>query len=210
MIEHETRLRVGRAVAKTETDASCAILRTLQQRGHPDCPPPLASDGWGGHREALVAVYGQVPAYQGRGRPPTRPQPQAGWQYLQMVKQRARGHVMGVVPQVVYGEAAQVRAILGEHTAYVERTHLTSRLMNGRLVRKTLGFSKALVMLRAACTWEDGVYNLARPVKTLRLAVYDRQRRWQPRSPAMAAGLTDHLWTIEELLTRVPMPNNTG
>jgi len=209
MIEHQTRLRVGRAVAKTETAAACAILRTLQQRGHPDCPPPLASDGWGGYREALLAVYGQVPPYRGRGRPPTRRQPQAGWQYLQLVKQRQHGQVIGVVPQVVYGDEAEVRALLGEHTAYVERTHLTSRLMNGRLVRKTLGFSKALAMLKAACTWEDVVYNLARPVKTLRIAVHDRQRRWQDRSPAMAAGLTDHVWRLEELLTSVPMPNNT-
>lgn len=207
MIEHATRLRVGRAVAKTETAAACQMLQTVQQRGNPDGPPALASDGWGGHREALVTVYGKVPSYQGRGRPPTRPQPQAGWQYLQVVKQREQGHVIGVTPQVVYGEAAQVRALLGEHTADVERTHLTSRLMNGRLVRKTLGFSKALAMLQAACAWEDAVYNLMRPVKTLRLAVRDRQRRWQARSPGMAAGLTDHLWTIDELLTRIPVPS---
>jgi hypothetical protein len=97
---------------------------------------------------------------------------------------------------------------LGEPTAYVERTHLTWRLMNGRLVRKTLGFSKAVAMFSAACIWEDGVYNFARSLKTLRLEVQEEGRRWRLHSLAMAAGITDHLWTIEDLLTHVPCPVN--
>lgn len=39
-----------------------------------------------------------------------------------------------------------------------------------------------------------------------RIEVNGGQRRWQPRSPAMAAGLTDHIWTIEELLMAVAAP----
>ncbi len=78
--------------------------------------------------------------------------------------------------------------------------------MNGRLVRKTLSFSKELEMLRASCAWEDLIYNLARPVETLRTEVNDGKRRWLQRSPAMAAGLTDHIWTIEELLMTVVAP----
>ena len=200
-----TRLRVGRAVGKTETEASSALFHGVKRRSGSPHPPPLVSDGWGGHREALVEVYGQVPAYRGRGRPPSRKWPQAGWQYLQMVKQREDGRVVGVQSRPIFGETTS----LAHHTAYVERTNLTSRQMTGRLVRKTLGFSKNLAMLRAACTWEDSVYNLTRHVKTLRLAVNDGCRRWQYRSPAMAAGLTDHIWTIQELLFLVPVPINT-
>jgi hypothetical protein len=102
----------------------------------------------------------------------------------------------------------EVRALLGEHTAYVERTHLTSRQMNGRLVRKGLSYSKQLKLLQAACSWEDWVYNLTRPVKTLRVecAAGSGQRRWQARTPALAAGLTDHLWTVKELLMTVVLP----
>ena len=208
MIEHDTRLRVGRAIAKTETQASFALFRTLKQRAHPDAPPPLASDGWGGHREALVEVFGKVPPYKGHGRPPTHKQPQAGWQYLQVVKQRKNGRVIGVEPRVIYGEDAIVPALLGGHTSYVERTNLTSRHMNGRLVRKTLGFSKKLEMLVASCVWEDMVYNFARHVKTLRIEVNDGHRRWLPRTPAMAAGLADRKWDIEDLLSLVPVPIN--
>ena len=78
--------------------------------------------------------------------------------------------------------------------------------MNGRLVRKTLSYSKQLAMLEAACAWEDWVYNLTRSVKTLHMAVNDGQRHWQHRSPAMAAGLTDHIWTVKELLMTVVVP----
>jgi hypothetical protein len=81
--------------------------------------------------------------------------------------------------------------------------------MNGRLVRKTLGYSKRFEMLKAACAWEDGVYNLARSVQTLRVEVNAQACRWQPRSPAMAAGLTDHIWSLRELLTLVPLPTNS-
>lgn len=181
----------------------------LKRRSRSDRPPALASDGWGGHREALVEVYGAVPAYPGQGRPPTKKQPQPDWQYLQVVKQRQNGRVTGTETRVIYGDSPTVRALLGEHTAYVERTHLTSRHMTGRLVRKTLGFAKKRDMLQAACIWEDVVYNFARHVKTLRLEVADGYHRWRYRSPAMAAGLTTHIWTIEELLQLVPVPNNT-
>jgi hypothetical protein len=47
------------------------------------------------------------------------------------------------------------------------------------------------------------------PLKTLRREVNDGQRRWQPVSPAMKAGLTDHLWSITDLLTLVPVPTNS-
>jgi hypothetical protein len=91
----------------------------------------------------------------------------------------------------------------------VERTNLTSRHMNGRLVRKTLGYSKELEMLRASSVWEDTVYNLARVLKTLRIESLEEagNRRWVKRSPAMAAGLTEHIWEIEEILTALPLPS---
>jgi hypothetical protein len=119
-----------------------------------DVPPPLVSEGWGGHREALIEVYGQGPEYSGRGRPPSLKQPGQAWQYLQMVKQRDNGRVFGVEPRVIFGNPKQIYTELDTHTAYVERGNLTARHMNGRLVRKTLGFSKRVQMLRAASIWE--------------------------------------------------------
>ncbi len=210
MIDMDNRLRVARGIAKTETEACVEVFQKLQRRGHPAAPPPTISDGWGGIDDAMIKVYGVVPEYKGVGRPPTRKRPQPGWKYLQMVKQRENGRVVGIKLRVIYGDKTQLLALLGESTAYVERTHLTMRLFNGRLTRKTLAFSKLLHMYRASAAWQDLVYNLVRPLKTLRLEVHnDPKRRWQPRTPAMTAGLVDHIWTVKELLTTVVPPNNT-
>lgn len=212
MIDRDTRVRVARGIAKTETQAAVEVFQTLKARGHPDGPPPTISDGGGGIDEAMIEVYGQVPAYRGLGRPPSRKRPQPGWQYVQAVKQREQGRFVGVELRVVFGDPLKTLALLGPSTATIERTHLTMRLFNGRLVRKTLAFSKDVTMYRASAAWEDLVYNLARPLKTLRLPVFgDPQRRWQQRSPAMASGLVDHIWTVKELLKAVvpPFLNNT-
>ena len=155
----------------------------------------------------MIAVYGQVPDYRGRGRPPTKKRPLPGWQYLQMVKQRDNGQVVGTELRVIYGDETEVLALLGQSTAYIERTHLTMRHFNSRLVRKTLAYSKDPDMYHASAAWEDCCYNLTRPLKTLRLELVDHpKRRWLPRTPAMAAGLTDHVWTVKELLFSVFPP----
>jgi hypothetical protein len=126
-----------------------------------------------------------------------------------MVKQRdAQGKLLGVVLRVIYGDEKSLERT-GTRTVYVERTNLSSRLMNARLVRKTLAFSKELEMLKAASVWEDMNHNFLRPLKSLRLELNHADCRWLPRSPAMAAGLTDHLWSIHELLSTIPIPNNS-
>jgi hypothetical protein len=212
MIDMDSRLRVARSIAKTETEASTEVFRTLKSRGHPDAPPPTISDGWGGIDDAMVEVYGKVPKYKGIGRPPTRKRPQPGWQYVQMIKQRGNGRVVGIKLRVVFGDPVETLELLGQSTAYIERTHLTMRLFNGRLTRKTLAYSKDVEMYRASAAWEDLYYNLAWEHKSLRVEIFgDPQRKWQQRSPAMAAGLTDHIWTVKELLNTVVPPslNNT-
>jgi len=80
-------------------------------------------------------------------------------------------------------------------------------MFNARQVRKTLAFSKDVEMNRAAAIWEDSYYNLIREHKSLRQPSSNAPRcRWQLRTPAMAAGLTDHIWTVKELLTTLPLP----
>lgn len=214
MLDMDSRLRVARAIAKDETQASIDVFRTLQRRGHPDSPPPTISDGWGGIDEAMVEVYGRVPAYRGRGRPPTRKRSCADWLYLQMIKQRdVHGRFRGVKLRALCGAKAEGIAVLGKSTAYIERSNLTSRLFNSRQARKTLAFSKDIELYRAAATWEDCYYNLVRPHQSLRVPLQDAfPRKWGPRTPAMAANLTKHMWTIKELLTTFPLPRvtNTG
>lgn len=132
-----------------------------------------------------------------------------GWQYLQVVKQRENGGVVETKLRVTFGKKQKGLALRGQSTASIERTHLTMRLFNGRLTRKTLAFSKQVEMDRASAVWEDLVYNLARPLKTLRLEVNTANCRWLPRSPAMLAELTDHIGTVRELLMTVVPSVNT-
>jgi len=207
MLDMDSRLRVACAIEKDETQASIGVFQILRRRGHPDGPPPTISDGWGGIVEAMMEVYGLVPEYSGRGRPPTRKKAGTDWLYLQMVKQRdERGHFAGTKLKAIFGSLEELTQLLGEVTAYIERSHLTSRLFNGRQTRKTLAFSKDLTCCRAAATWEDSYYNLVKPHKSLRRRVVDVPgRKWKPRTPAMAAGLTDHAWTAKELLSTIPL-----
>ena len=70
MLDMDSRLRVARGIAKNETLASIEVFKILKRRGHPEGPPPTISDGWGGIDDAMIEVYGVVPEYCGRGRPP--------------------------------------------------------------------------------------------------------------------------------------------
>jgi hypothetical protein len=208
----ETRLRIGRAIEKTEEEVAPKIMEQIKKHAPQGCPPALATDGKGAYREAMLETRGTVPEYSGQGRPPTLPKPSKDWQYLQVIKKREGSKLVSVTVKVIYGDQKDVKNILGEHTAYVERTHLTSRQMNGRLESQTLSFSKEVRLLRAASALEDALYNFTRPLKTLRV---ERENpspsaRWMQRSPAMAAGLTDHIWTARELLTAVLVPLHTN
>ncbi|NKB67618.1 MAG: hypothetical protein GKR89_11185 [Candidatus Latescibacteria bacterium] len=75
MIEIDTRLRVARGIAKTETLASIDVFETLKRRGHPDAPPATVSDGWGGIEDSMIYVYGQVPPIRGGVDRPLRSSP---------------------------------------------------------------------------------------------------------------------------------------
>lgn len=205
MVDTDSRLRAARGFGKTEREASIAVFRKLKAGGHPDKPPPTISDGWGGIREAMVEVYGKVPEYSGRGRRPTKKRPQSDWKYLQMIKERdGKGNFLGIRLKPIYGELEELVELLGKSTAYVERTHLTMRTFSSRLSRKSIAFSKEICIHHGCAAIEDMYYNLTRPHKTLRQKNKGGGvRKWIPRTPAMAAGLTDHSWTLKELFTTV-------
>ena len=175
---HTDRYQYGHPPARSSGDrqkASQQVFETLKQRGHPDAPSPLVSDGWGGVDEAIIEVYGAVPAYTGVGRPEASA---AG------LAVSASGQTAPERPSCRNDIARGLRQRSWRCWARaIERTHLTMRIFNGRLMRKTLAFSKLVAM---CATWEDLVYNLARP---LRLENSKASQRWLPRSPAMVAGL---------------------
>jgi hypothetical protein len=196
-------LRVGHAVDASESAAAQRIWRRWHFTLHHEQPPPLVSDGFGGHRDALLEVFGRS---KGKG---LRRYVGHDWHYLQMIKVYTEFfRVKMVRPKLIWGKRLQLQQPLPLHMAYVERTHLTSRHMNARLARRGLCASKALAPLWSSLYWCDAIYNLVHPLKTLRQPSAQADRHWIPRSPAMAAGLTDHLWSVQELLFTLPLLAN--
>ena len=127
--------------------------------------------------------------------------------YATVHKEKENGRVVAVNSQVVFGTKEQVEQTLAEsersrtiNTSFVERYHGTQRQFNGRKKRKAYTFSKEL-SCHQACTWLVVVwYNFGWCVRTLREKVQEEPPRYQQRTPAMAAGLADHAWAMEELL----------
>jgi hypothetical protein len=104
---------------------------------------------------------------------------------------------------VVFGTMAAVTAALGLsrvstaiHTAFVERQNGTDRHRNARKVRTTYRFSKRWAFPEAVTYLTLYIDNFCWPIRTL--AIRDERDCWRQRSPAMAAGLTEHLWSMNE------------
>ena len=90
------------------------------------------------------------------------------------------------------------------NTSFVERNNGTDRHQNARKRRKTDAFSKDLAMHRAASYFIGYSDNFGWAVRTLRTRKPGGS--WQGRTPAMAAGLSDHVWTIKEWITYPAKP----
>ena len=199
-------------------EEAIAFLATFKARtdGH---APLFTSDKLPAYVAALIANSSMPeppPAQRGRGRPRQTPRRVVDTKllYAQVDKRREQGRVVEVRRRILFGACDIITEVLGGqqiNTAYVERDNLTSRQSNGRLVRKTLSHSKKSSFLRRHLALEDAVFNVVRPHQALRIAVPQPTpgRKWQQRTPAMAAGLTDHIWGLEELLSyRVPPPKD--
>lgn len=210
-----SRLRVVNHLSHQRSEPE-AIAFLAKFKGKTDGRPPLfTSDKLPAYVEALIANYSTPeppPVKRGRGRPRKEPRRVLDPHlcYAQVDKHREHGRLVEVRRRIIFGASEVIAKILGHqhiNTSYVERDNLTSRQSNGRLVRKTLSHSKKDYYLQRHLDLEDAVFNFARPHRSLRVALPEpiQSRKWEQRTPAMAAGLTDHVWTLEELLSyRVP------
>ena len=187
--------------------------------------PFFTSDELPHYADALLEVYGEwiQPARHGtRGRfPKPRQQPPPDLCYAVVVKERENGRVVNVTTRVVYGTTEQVEAALRAspvsytiNTYGVERNNLTVRQHSRRMGRKVNAFSKEPNYLAHQLTLAFAYYHFVVPHRGLRQRLpraYPTKgrkgsyKKWKPVTPAMAAGLTDHVWTMDELLSfRVP------
>jgi len=86
-------------------------------------------------------------------------------------------------------------------TAFIERVNLTIRQGIAPLSRRTWSLAKSQESLLIHVHWWRSFYHFSRPHQSLRIKVPGLKRRYQERTPAMAAGFTDHVWAVGELLS---------
>jgi IS1 family transposase len=168
-------------------------------------PHLFSSDQLDQYAKALLQVYGRIvypDRKPGPGRPPSpRIVPAEDLNYVQVVKQYKKYRVVKVSRKVVFGDPKKIESILAEssvsekiNTAYVERNNGTIRHMDSRCVRKTFCFSKNKINHGRQLALTLAYCHLCRPHKTL------TKRHGHPTTPFMAASLTDHVWSMGELL----------
>lgn len=209
-----TRLWLGGEISprrdKALIEALVAQVRTIAL-----CRPLLiAVDGLPSYVGAFYRAFRSKLPRQGQGgRAKLRPWPELN--LVQVVKQRTAG-VLSVERRIVQGCADQIKAIIqtsqghgGINTAFIERLNATFRERLPHLTRRTRALARQPQTLQAGMFILGCVYNFCTYHDSLRLPFYLAKGgcRWLHRTPAIAAGLTDHLWSFEELfLFKVPPP----
>jgi hypothetical protein len=191
------------------------LIRQVRDRTGGRADVLLTSDEHAPYETAIREVYGVEmprPRRPGPGRPP-KPVKVAppGLCYATVRKRREKGRVVEVMRTLVFGTLDLLGGLLRRSTAsttintsFVERNNGTDRHQNSRKRRKTCAFSKDLAMHRAASYFIGYSYNFCWPVRTLR--VRGPEGLWRARTPAMAAGLSDHMWSTREWVTYPAKP----
>jgi len=170
----------------------------------------IGGDEYKPYREAILQAYGEPYARRPKRRIGRKPKPgrraPPDLLYVNVHKHRRKGRVIRVRTRLAYGSRRQLEAALEQfpcsrsvNLAFVERYNGTDRHQNAR-IRKSYRFSKDWDLHNAATYFCAYSYNFCWPFRTLRRR--NEEGTWgSHRTPAMAAGLTGHVWTLEEWLT---------
>jgi len=162
--------------------------------------PFFISDGLKLYARAILSMYGHWTEYPRTGRRgrPRNPglAPPPDLRYAQVVKHQHDDRLVEVERRVIFGDDVAASEI---STSFVERCNLTMRQENKRLARKTLAFSKKVQELDRQMTLYFAHFNLCRPHLSLRRG--DASGKMARRTPMMMLGVTDHVWSLRELLT---------
>jgi hypothetical protein len=198
-LDPDHRLVLEVLVGKRLEDNAVFLLEGVRDRLGGRVPELVTSDEYAAYHEALLDVFGQqqVPPRTGKPGRPAGPRvvPPEGMSYGTVHKTRRKGRVVQVEARTVFGAAPEA----GISTSYLERQNATDRHRNARKGRKTYRFSKDWDVHQALTAFTMYSYNFCWPVRTLRKRVADGG--WQPQTPAMAAGLADHVWSLAEWAT---------
>jgi len=198
------------------------VVHQVAQVLAPSCVPLFLTDGLKEYATALLTHFGywvQPPRRQATG-----PAPKPRWLplpellYAQVVKTVRRRRLVAVQHRVVFGTIEAVNQVLSPlgwqiNTAFVERINLSLRQHVAAIGRRVSTLCKGEEGLRQQLAVYHVYYNFCLPHSSLRQALplplptngTGSAKHWRPCTPAMAAGLTDHVWTLREVLRfRVP------
>jgi len=198
------------------------LVHQVAQVFAPGCVPLFLTDGLKDYATALLTHFGswvQPPRRQAQG-----PAPKPRWMpvpqllYAHVVKTVRRRRLIRVRHRVVFGTLAAIEHVLAAHgwqinTAFIERLNLTIRQHVAAVGRRVATLCKGEEGLRQQLALYHCYYNFCLPHASVRLPLPQPEptngsgsaKQWRPCTPAMAAGLTDHVWTLREvLLFRVP------
>jgi IS1 family transposase/transposase-like protein len=221
-IDPVTKLLLAIAVGERTLAMAQGVVHQVAQVLAPNCVPLFLTDGFREYITALLTHYGMWE--QPERRQTTGPAPKPRWMplpqllYAQVIKTVRRRRLVRVRHRVVFGtlEAGQqVLAACGWqiNTAFIERLNLTMRQHVAAVGRRVSTLCKGEEGLRQQLALYHIYYNFCLPHASLRVPLPQplptngtgSAKTSRPRTPAMAAGLTDRVWTLREvLLFRVP------
>ncbi len=221
----ESRLLICHHEGGRTIEDAIALFTELEQKRAMSSPLPVfVSDDWDAFANALLKVYGikEMPEYKGIGRKPNPTLvPPPNLKYAQIVKNKANDRVVGISQCVIYGDHREVMRLLYPiskghiHTAYAERINLTFRNHLARFIRKTMNFSKNRNIHTYAVDFFQAWYNFVKPHDSLKIEINldmeevgfsQNPKKWIFQTPAMVELITDHIWTMKELMTwRAPI-----
>jgi IS1 family transposase len=217
-----TRLWLG-GVVSPQRDRALAdrLLTRVRRCAHPGCRVLVITDGWRAYPNAILRAFRTKLARAGRvGR--CRLQVWATLGIAIVIKQTtwAGAPRFQLTRRILRGTAAFVAQQLALshgglliNTAYIERLNATFRERLAILTRRSRHAAKRLETVHVAMFLLGTLYNFCMVHHALRLPNFDQPHdqtprpRWRQQTPAMASGLTAHVWSVHELLSfRIPPP----
>jgi IS1 family transposase len=189
----------------------------------PGCVPLLLTDGFKEYGTAILAHFGhwiQPERQQAQGpMPKLRWMPRPELLYAQVVKSYRRRHIVGVKHRVVFGSRLAIEQVLARwgwmiNTAFIERLNLDIRQRVAAVGRRVNTLCQGAKGLLDQMMLFQAYHHFVLPHTSLRQRLpfpeatnsSGSARLWRPCTPAMAAGLTDPVWTLREVLRfRVPL-----
>ncbi len=178
------------------TYTNCRKFISMIRKRSDGAIPYFSSDGYEGYKESILSIYGEI--LNGEIIPPEN------LCYAQVNKKIEKNRCVSVDKKLIFGDENFLNECINKsavsnkiNTSFIERSNLSIRQHNKRVERKSLGFSKLKYYFDKQMSLSIAYYNFCLPNSELKYYFKDKTI---VNTPAMEAGLTDHVWRMEELL----------